>query len=136
METLKKETYGELKSRQSKEWNEFKGIFWAFNNDQFKEGMESIGLTTSDTDKIYSIGAGGYMLKSVSEEFHKMLNRHDEELKAQRKDEKEFLNSLVYELRNHEYCISYDAEPALTALGLSFEDVDPKLLKKECRMAL
>ena len=133
--TTKLETYGALKSRHSKESNNFEGIFWAFNNDQFKGGMERIGLTVTDTDKIYSIGAGGYILKTKREAFKEMMDRHDTEQKERRKSEKFLLDSLVYELQNHEYCISYDTEPALTALGLSKEDVDPKLLNKACKLA-
>jgi hypothetical protein len=31
--------YRELKDRQSKELGEFEGLFFAFNNEQFAEGM-------------------------------------------------------------------------------------------------
>lgn len=42
-------------------------------DDQFREGMEKIGLTENDTDKIVSTGAGGYVLKSKKEEFYKIF---------------------------------------------------------------
>jgi len=37
----------------------------------------------------------------------------------------------LYELANHEYCITYDLEPTLTALNLSEDDVqnDERLMK-------
>jgi hypothetical protein len=47
----------------------FDGLFFAFNTEQFKEGMEKVGLTENDTGKILSIGHGGYLLKTRKEAF-------------------------------------------------------------------
>ncbi len=133
MKTL--ENYGALKSRQSTEFNEFEGIFYAFSNKQFNEGMEKIGLNTdNDLKKIVSLGHGGYMLKSRKEEFKALVNRHDKELKELKKEEKSLVNAIAYELRNHEYCITHDPKDALNVLGLT--DIDPKILKKACSLAL
>lgn len=130
------ETYQALKARQAKEFNEFEGIFFAFNNDQFKEGMEKIGLTVDDTKKIFSIGHGGYMLKTQNEAFGSMMQRHEDEKKNRKQDEKFLLEALTYELRNHEYCITYDPSDALDVLGLRKEDIDPKILKEACKLAV
>ncbi len=78
----------EAKRRHQEEVNNFEGIFWAFGKSQFKEGMEKIGLTEKDTDKIYSIGAGGYIRKDRSQAFDDMFKRHHAELKAIRQTEK------------------------------------------------
>ena len=126
----KMESYQELKARQAKELNDFEGIFFAFNNDQLKEGMEKIGLTTEDTKQIYSLGAGGYIRKDRSEEFHSMFERHNKEKEDRRKEEKFLFESLVYELRNHEFCITLDPNNALNALGYNKEDINPKILKR------
>lgn len=130
------ETYGEQKSRHSKEYGEFEGIFFAFNNEQFKEGMIKVGIADNDTTKILSLGHGGFIRKDRKEAFLTMLERHDKEIKERRKEEKFLFDSLVYELRNHEYCITYDHQDALKALGLEAQDVDPNLLKKACKMAI
>ena len=130
------ETYTQLKQRQEKELNEFKGIFFAFNNNQFEEGMTSIGLTVADTKQIYSLGAGGYIRKDRSADFHAMMDRHADERQQLKKEESALLEALVYELRNHEYCISGEFEPALDALGFSREDIDPAILKKACSLAV
>lgn len=53
--------------------NNFEGLFWAFNNDQFKKGMEKIGLNEKDTDKILSIGMGGYIRKDRREAFGELM---------------------------------------------------------------
>ena len=71
--------YLELKQRQQKEVNDFPFGF-AFSNQQFKEMMEKFGLKETDTDKIYSIGAGGYIRKSDSNAFDEMFKRHRKEI--------------------------------------------------------
>lgn len=130
------QSHAGLKAKQSKEFNAFEGIFFAFSNEQFVEGMQKVGLTVNDTDKICSLGAGGYMLKSQREAFRTMIDRQEMERKEFRKDQKNLLDALVYELRNHEYCITYDASDALDALELDRDEVDQALLKKACKMAL
>lgn len=128
--TKKIETYQELKKRHHDELNEFQGMFFAFSNEQFSEGMIKIGLNADDTKAIVSIGMGGYLRKDRKEAFQAMFQRHNEEKKERKKEEKYLFDSLVYELRNHEYCVTYDPTDALDALGYKREDIDEKLLKK------
>ena len=130
------ESYQELKKRQADELNKFQGLFFAFNNEQFKEGMTSVGLTIDDTKQIYSIGAGGYLRKDKRDEFHAMFERHAEEKKKRKQEEKFLLEALAYELRNHEFCITLDPSDALNALGFNREEVDAKLLKKAMSLAV
>jgi len=129
-------TYTELKAKQQREMDGFQGIFFAFNNDQFREGMESIGLKQEDTGKIYSIGGGGYILKERSKDLHAMFERWGQEKEDLKKQEDTLLEALVYELRNHEYCITGDTGPALNALGWDKKDIDPKLLKEAITLAV
>jgi len=129
-------TYTELKQKQSKEMNDFQGIFFAFSNEQFKEGMTSLGLQAEDTSKIYSIGAGGYILKEKSKDFHAMIDRFESEKKELKKQEKTLLEALVYELKNHEFCITLDPNDALNALGWDKDSIEPKLLKKAMALAI
>ena len=125
-------TYYELKKQHSDELNAFEGIFFAFNNEQFAEGMIKIGLSPDDTIEIYSLGAGSYILKTRIKDFKDMFKRHDNEKKALKKDRQLLLDALVYELCNHEYCITGDVSDALAALELKIEDIDPDILKKAC----
>lgn len=135
MENLTRiETHQEIKARHQKEVNEFSGLFFAFSNEQLREGLEKVGVPYEQAkERIYSLGAGGYILKEQSPAFHAMFKRHDQERKDRLKDEKALIESLVYELGNHEYCITYDATDALDSLGLTKEDVDPIVLKKAIR---
>lgn len=126
--------YSELRQKQQKEVDEFPFGF-AFSNEQFKEMMEKFGLTENDTDKIYSIGAGGYIRKSDADAMHEMFTRHEKERQQAIENDKDSSGYIYemfrYELDNHEYCITYDLEPTLRALGLTEEEVNknPKLLK-------
>ena len=54
--------YAELREKHQKEFDKFPMKF-AFSDKQFKEAMESLGLTENDTDKIIGIGAGGFIRK-------------------------------------------------------------------------
>ena len=121
--------YLELKQRQQKEVNDFPFGF-AFSNQQFKEMMEKFGLKETDTDKIYSIGAGGYIRKSDSNAFDEMFKRHRKEIEDEIEKDKKgtgFIYSMFrYELANHEYCITYDIEPTLDALGLTVDEINKK----------
>jgi hypothetical protein len=111
-------------------------MFFAFSNEQLVEGLKKLGLTLADTSKITSIGAGGYMLKDRVETFKKMLADFDKDMKQLRKDRKELLEALKYELMNHEYCITYDPTEALNKLGLTIETVDQDILKQAKKAAL
>ena len=64
------------------------------------------------------------------------MNRQAQERKDLKKDAKIFFDALVYELNNHEYCITYNTTDALESLGLTKDDVDPVLLKKACRESI
>ena len=127
---MKIETYQEQKKRHSDEFGNFKGLFFAFSNEQLKEGMTKIGLTMNDVKLICSIGLGGYIKKDELADFRAMLKQHKIERKNRLKDEKNLISALAYELSNHEYCITYDPTDALNALDLSIKDISPELLKK------
>lgn len=116
--------YTDLKAKHQAEVDAFPFGF-AFNQKQFEEMMSKWGLTPDDTDKIYSIGGGGYIRKSDSEAMDKMFKRHELERKMARKHGDEYLFEMFnYELANHEYCITHDLTDTLDALGLTIEDIN------------
>lgn len=121
--------YTELKAKHQAEVDAFPFGF-AFNQKQFDEMMEKWGLTPDDTDKIYSIGGGGYVRKSDAEAMHKMFERHELERKMARKHGDNYLFEMFnYELANHEYCITGELDDTLDALGLTIDEInaDPKM---------
>lgn len=126
--------YRTLRDRQQKEFNEFP-MFFAFNDQQFDEGMRKLGLKPTDTDKIYRIDyTGGFYRRSDAKAFRDLIDRHAQEMEEALKNDVDgtgfIYDMFLYELGNHEYCITYDLEPTLDACGLSVDDVNnnPALL--------
>ena len=125
--------YKELHDRHQVEINAFPFGF-AFSQDQFDKMMvERFNLTPTDTDKIYSIGGGGYIRKEDHQAMCEMIERHAKEKKdaiaADLTGEGYIYDMFVYELANHEYMITMTSDDTLDALGLTWEDVkaDPRL---------
>lgn len=119
--------YLKLKQKQQKEVNDFPFGF-AFSKEQFKDMMKQFGLKEKDTDKIYSLGAGSFVKKTDAEAMHDMFKRHREEIENEIKNDKDgtgFIYEMFrYELSNHEYCVTYDIEPTLDALGLTLDEIN------------
>lgn len=119
--------YRELKEKQGKEVNEFPKMF-AFSNKQFAEGMEKLGLKENETNKLLSIGAGGFIRKSDRKAFDDMFVRQEKELKKAIEEdltgEGFIYNMFNYELGNHEYCITWELDETLNTLGLTMEEIN------------
>ncbi len=124
------ETYIELKTRQSEEFNEFPMVF-AFSKKQFKSGMEKLGLTETDTDKVYSVPGGGFVRKTDSRALSDLFLRHNNELTEAMKNPDFAYTAFNYELNNHEYCITGDVSDTLGALGVDLEEVEASPIMKE-----
>lgn len=126
-------TYHELNNRHQQEVNEFfdKNGFFAFSNQQFIKGLEKFHLnTTSYAGMLISIDGGGFVLKSKREEMHAMFDRHRQEMRQFQTDEKNLISSIVYELGNHEFCITEDVKEALQTLGIFREyETDERIQK-------
>lgn len=121
------ESYIDLKDRHLKEVNEFP-MFFAFSMDQFKEGLEKLGLSTKD--KLIHIGGGGYIRQEDVNAFNEMFKRHEDELQQaidnDTTGEGFIFKMFYYELANHEFGYTGDINPALEAVGLTFEEVSKK----------
>lgn len=117
--------YLELKTKHQKEIDNFPFGF-AFNETQFNEMMAKWNLSPDDTDKIYSIGVGGYVRKCDVDAMHEMLERHDKERQEAIKENKDdyLYHMFNYELANHEYTYTYDLTDTLDALGLTTEEIE------------
>jgi hypothetical protein len=125
--------YAELRHRQQKEFDALP-LGFAFGRKQFDEMMRGWGLDPEkDVDKIYSIGAGGYVQKKDADLLHKTRERHDAEMAAAIAEDttgEGFIYQMfLYELDNHEYGYTRDTEDTLDALGYTAEEVlgDPRL---------
>ena len=117
--------YLELKQKHQKEVDAFP-LGFAFSESQFNEMMAKWNLTLDDTDKIYSIGGGGYVRKCDADAMHEMFERHEKEREeAIRENKDDYLYHMFnYELGNHEYTYTYNLTDTLDAVGLTMEDIN------------
>lgn len=118
--------YRKLRQEHQTEMNNF-SIGFAFDEKQFKESMEMLGLTEHDTNKVYSIGAGGFIRKTDSKAYNEMNNRFDDEMRAAIEGDQigeGFIKDMFKcEMANHEYGYTYDLDDTLDALGLTMEEI-------------
>lgn len=123
------ETYKQMIERQEKEVATLP-IKWAFGQRQFEEMMTSFGLGPDDTDKICSIGAGGFLLKTDKDTVKAMFQRHHEEMKAALDADTTgdgFAYEMFhYELMNHEFIVTCSVEETLESCGLTLESVQSR----------
>ena len=120
-------TYAELKDKHRQEISVFPLAF-AFNDKQFKDGMQKLGLKETDIHKVYKLGnTGGFYRISDSEKLHAMFKRHVYEMEDAIAADLEgdgFIKDMFYtEMCDHEYCITRDSEVILDALDLRAKDV-------------
>ena len=132
------ESYRELTNRQHLEFQKLP-IFWAFNSNQFTKGMESIGLTISDISKINDIGHGGYIEKTNWYKIKELVDKHNLEFKKALEPHKAAdiktsfaYGMFLYELANHEYCISGSTEDTLDTVGLKLSDIEKNPFLTNC----
>lgn len=124
--------YMELKNKIQKEVDEFPMGF-AFSNEQFEKMKEELGV--KEDSELLSIGAGGFIRKTDREAFNELFNnkakRFDEAIAEDKTGEGFIKDMFLYELANHEYCITYDLEDTLYALDLTYDEVmnDERLLR-------
>lgn len=126
--------YQVLTDKQQKEVDAFP-MFFAFSNAEFEEGMKQFGLAPTDTKKICKLGpTGGYCRKTDFPLLKEMLIRHGHQLSEAIEQDKTGDNFIYemfnYELGNHEYGVTGDADETLNALGFTMDEIkkNPALL--------
>lgn len=122
--------YAELKNKIQKEFDEFPFGF-AFSNEQFERMKEELGV--KENSELISIGAGGFIRKTDEKALDELINGKEKRMKdaiASDPTGEGFIKDMfLYELANHEYCITYDLRDTLEALDLTINEVmeDPRL---------
>ena len=115
--------YQEMRNHQQAEVNAFP-MFFAFNKQQFAEGMRKLGLSPSDTRQVCSIFGGGYCRKSDVAKLNEMFIAGD-------KTGQGFIcDMFLQELENHEYSYTGDVQETLDALGITTQYMEavPQLM--------
>ena len=119
--------YTELQKKHHDELHAFP-CFFAYNMEQFAEGMRSLGLRPKMDIKLVCRGiAGMYFRKSETPRLKEILDRHTrEDLEAIKSDTTGggySLDMFSEELANREYRITRDLSETLEVLGLTMEQV-------------
>ncbi len=113
-----KTNFNQLVSEKQVKYNnlmdEFK-VFWAFNNEQFNEGIAKCELL--EGEKVVSIGAGGYIPKKNVQSFIDGQKSIEKWFKNAMKTMKE--EHILYELNNHECFYTGSIESAANVLPYS-----------------
>lgn len=112
--------YTDLVGKHSKMINDFPMTF-AFSNKQFEEAKEKMGVTNNE--ELVSIGSGGIIRKTDTNSYHAMLKTLDQESEEAMKDDDYLYEGFLYELGNHEYCITYDPTDTFECFGLTVDEV-------------
>ena len=124
---MEKETYQQITKRHQKEFGKLP-IFFAFNTQQFKEGMERFGLKETDILSIFKLPGGGFYKREDSDLIKEWYERTEREFKNALSEDttgEGFIFEMFdYELSNHEYCVTGDLEETLNAAGFTFQQVE------------
>ena len=125
--------YYKYKENRENGINNFEGLFFAFSQEQLREGIEKVGATKDN--KIVKIGAGGYVLKSRIADFESLMKDLTTGLKTKLRSKSFFYDAMYYELCNHEYCITMNTEEALEALNINERWIEKNKLTEEYKKA-
>lgn len=118
---MSKLSWREFSDQNQKKLEEFP-MFFAFNNEQFAEGLKKVGASKDET--IVSVGAGGYIKKCDAEALNKLEAEIWQSEREFLRDYGNLVNAITYELANHEFCIEYDPEPTMRVLGIEVDMIE------------
>lgn len=124
--------YADLKQRQQQEFDAFPMQF-AFSDRQFAEAMAALGLSPTDTDKVYKAPGGGIYRREDGPQLKAMMDRFDRELQeaiaADGTGDGFIYEMFLYELDAHEYGYTMDRSDTLDALGYTADEIlgNPRL---------
>lgn len=116
-------TIQELKAEKQQRYDKLIAdcrIFFAFNNDQFSEGIKKIEL--KEGEKVIPIGAGGYMPKAEVDHFVQGQKDINKWYKGAVKENKARKQNIAYELANHEAYYTNDIQDTMDALGEDYTE--------------
>jgi len=116
--------YWQLKNEKQQLYNDFsnKYIFYAYNQEQFKDGLNKLNCKESDLVSVYP---GTFLLKEKRNDFNELFKSLD--ISDILKNDTNLMESAIYEeLNNHEYIILFDPQTTIETvyneLGLSPDD--------------
>ena len=115
------EKYWDMANRHQAEVNALP-IYFAFSKKQFKDMLLRMGVSNPKAE-LYRSAGGGFYRKADAKLVRGTFARVAKELHDALTTSYEFaVDTFKSELANHEFCITYDPEDTIDALGLDMED--------------
>lgn len=105
--------YFTLKNSQRERFSAFP-IEYAYDKTQLEEAMKK--LWAKEVSELMGYYGWAIMLKKDYPSYRKLMDDMEEEMKSFLENDDNLVEAMVYELWNHEYCITYDPSDALRAL--------------------
>ena len=100
---------------------------FTFSDEQINQGMKELGLKSTDTDKVVSIGSGGFIRKTDVKKYYDMWDKlrkeHNELIEFDKTGEGYIKDMFVSELENHEYSYTHELNKTLDALELTRDKI-------------
>lgn len=114
----------ELKRSRQNRVNEYlsKYAFFAFSEEQFREGLKKLGA--KEEDLLPLSGTGGFILRDKAQGLYEILKEIDQEKQAALSDPESAYKLFLHELADHEYSYTGDETETLDSLGLTREEVE------------
>lgn len=116
--------YWNLRNEKQQLFNDFsnKYMFYAYNQEQFQDGLNKLNCKESDLVSVYP---GTFLLKDKRNDFNELYKSLD--ISEILKNDTDLMESAIYEeLCNHEYIILFDPQTTIETvyneLGLSPDD--------------
>ena len=111
--------YREFKEMKQKEFNALPTMF-AFSKKQLEDQIKKLNTNKSE---IVNLGYGMFMREKDLYLLDAFEGKYEAMEKELMKNDDYLLDAFLYELRNHEYIVTYEVEDALDVFGLTVEDV-------------
>lgn len=122
MNTMNTKKYNEFKKTQSKLLSDFtkENMFFAFSNEQFDEWLKKLNTTK---ENIIQTPFWWFMKKESLKNYNDLVKKLDDDLLIFLNDKENLLQAFVYELRNHEFDVTWNHDNTLNALWLKYDNL-------------
>ena len=122
------ETYEQMTKRHQERVNALP-MYWAFSEQQWQELLKKLGLTEEQAKEQLVQYKGAIVRECDIAECQATFNEINIETEIAYKDPEFFKDACLYEMRNHEYGINWQADwDVLTGLGFQVRYSDGKEL--------